>query len=321
MELLYKLQNIEDIFSFVIKLIGLIGQVLILAVYSQPSLRKLSISIYIRTIALFCILESLLVVISIYSFNLYHTNDSIGACKLINYVIYIQFSTCVWLEVAATLDRLVTIVYPVQFQFVNNLLFQIFVISVILIYNLGFYFSTLFDYEIQLYDEYGEQKPYCRNINAELMERLHFYHSTAIPFFAMFFASCATFWGVLRAHRRIRESSSRMTMNRIKVYRRDVKFGVTLILLNVIFLVMITPFRVSKFYNIIDYYTNGEFYLIFQCAVWMLYELYYSIMFFVQIGLNGVVRREVFRMIRCIFDRCFHNRQNMTKDRKSSIKT
>lgn len=297
--------QIEDVLYWFMKVLGLIGNGLLLAIYFQPSLRKLSVSVYIRAMAASSFLDA----ISYLYFQYFDPgiNKSSLICKLAKYLYYIFIPMCVWFELVAAIDRLLTIVYPMRFRFIQKLKFQVSIILTIVFYNLIFYIMILVDFSVNTVISEEKEIPIevCDKTNIDVFSLVDFVNSIAVPFCLMVFTSFLTTIGILKARRRIRLSSFGILKNREKVNRRDVKFGITLIFLNGIFFIMTTPFSINNFYDINPYKANNDSlnYSLFDLVLCFLYESYFSIIFYVQFSFNSLVRKEFFKIFKRLF--CF----------------
>lgn len=123
--------------------IGLIGNLLMFVVYSRSSLSKLSVSVYFRFIAVFCIFKIL------FYFIVSRNYEKIiprwpTLFKLINFFSDIFIPTAVWFETAISFDRFFTILFPYRFKFIRNLRFQLGVVAGVITYNAAFHALVLF---------------------------------------------------------------------------------------------------------------------------------------------------------------------------------
>lgn len=303
-----KLYEIIDQVFLSLKILGVIGNGLVLILFSRRCFRKLSVTTYIRAMAVASLCENTHWIILKYLDIPFHTSNF--CCKFINFIMRYFTPLAVWFEVAAAFDRLLTIVYPTRFQFIKTLKFQFLIILLVIIYNLGFYSKTFFDFFLKTFYRGRQKIPYsvCLSEKNASFEQANFISSTALPFILMFVLSLVTFCGVLRAHNRAKRLFlSTMTAHQVRVHQRDLKFGITMIILNILFLVLNTPFRLTYIvdFNPFDSYRQTFFFTIFQYGIFFLLHLYFSINFFVHLAVNNLVRKEFFKMIKCLFRRCF----------------
>lgn len=122
---------------------------------------------------------------------------------------------------------------------------------------------------------------------------------SVVPFVAMFFLSLSTFVGVLRAHRRIRSSALSQVQqhgsNRTLI--RDLRFGATMLVLNVAFFVCMVFWRLNYCLSLNpfdDIFANR----VFTTILGDLFVYYYFLNFFIQLAVNNLVRKEVWSLFK-----------------------
>ena len=114
----------------------------------------------------------------------------------------------------------------------------------------------------------------------------------------MFVLTIATFIGVIQAHKRVRSITTRNQSNQTR--RRDIKFGITMIVSNLIFFILNFPWyflyvlRVNPF-NAVDNFLG---YFIFYTVLNDSIKLYFSTIFFTHLASNSLVRKEFFSLIK-----------------------
>lgn len=281
-----RLYTIDLIVKISIQSLGLVGNLLMFAVYFKSSLRKMSISMYFRCMAVLGVCQSV-VNLAGWLCPVLFLEESAVFCRLFGFLLFYSKPTLAWLEILAGLDRFLTVVFPFRFKFLKRSRTQVVLSAIVLSYNAACYWKILF----QTYQHFTE----CSIDFHGYLRKLDFINAAAVPFVVMGFLSVVTLVGVLRAHLRVRSASvtsktpSNYSNNRILV--RDIRFGVTMIVLNVSFLLMNLPYRV--FFNLnwtqIEYKTRIILTYIFQD----LFEMYYSTFFYVQLAVNKLIRHEL----------------------------
>lgn len=264
---------------------GLVGNLLMLVIFSRgANLRRLSVSFYIRCMSISCICVNIYYIIQVTYLQPMERKHSTRqlVLKLLAYVERLIISVSVWLEVAATLDRFLTIVSPRRKQLLHNAGMQRSIVAGIVLFNMTYYSYILI--EISQNHDYS---PRILNI-------MDMVNQSAVPFAIMFVASVATFLGVLKSHRRI--NSIKRTRN--STLARDIKFGITIIVLNVIFFIFNVLYVLHKCVEMNPFDVNkkqisARFLFV---SIFYLYEYYYSIYFYVQLTVNNQVRREFFKI-------------------------
>lgn len=282
----------EKIFRFSMHTFGLVGNSLMFVAYHTGSLRQLSVSIYFRCMAIVCSCQNVYFLLWIeYLCRLSSRSELFY--KLFNYAQNLFVCISVWLEVAASLDRFLTIVFPIHVSFIKKPLVQRIVIAMVVFYNMAFYSCILVKMNYRV-----EEKDY--ESQANFMNTLYVMdlaNSSAVPFSIMFVSSVATFVGVVRSHRRAK-SLGRLTSSQ-RTLTRDMKFGVTLIVLNALFFSFNSIYRLNNVAHInpFDPRKQTVMFFVFASIISNLSEYYYSLNFYVQLWVNSLVRKQISKLV------------------------
>lgn len=279
---------------------GLIGCVLMLAVYWQPSLRKLSVSIYFRYIAINCICKTIA--------NLILTQAYFDLMKILKFLptllsfFWLLFSPiCAWLESLASFDRFMTILFPKRLKLIRTACVQRIMIALVVVLNCLIHLHKLIGYEY-IYVIGGLAKN-----NESSMEKIREFilisglvSSSALPFMCMLVLSIATLVGVLATRRRLRAAGLANGINALSSRRkllRDLKFGMTMIFLNLLFIFSIGFHNLRgliSFWNPFDRESQSRAYMLFDILMINLKDYYYMFNFYIQLLVNSIVRKELF---------------------------
>ena len=121
-----RLTHIGGYLRMAMQIGGSIGNILMLIVFSMRGLNKLSVSVYLRALALCQLAENLRWLI----FNLpkdirlyIFINDDL-MCKVFSYLSALPAPLSAWFEVTAGLDRFLTIIYPIKSKLIRKTYFQ-----------------------------------------------------------------------------------------------------------------------------------------------------------------------------------------------------
>ena len=303
----------ETIFRLSIHSITIICGIFMFVIYFQPSLRRLSVSVYYRGVAVFSAFESLLNLF----FHFFHSFN-LKKLKLINcnlkfFLLDISGSCLIWFEVISSIDRFLTIVFPLKTNLIKKLNFQRIVVIVIIIYNLMFYSTDFIFYNLKTINKIRLNKTVvfqeCHLENENELLITIFINKSAIPFVLMFALTIAIFIGVIRVHKRLKLVTSRNKWNQTR--QRDIKFGITMIVSNLIFFVLNFPWyflfilRVNPF-NAVDNFLG---YYIFNAVLNDSIKFYFSTIFFTHLASNSLVRKEFLNLIKKGFFKIFKHRQ------------
>lgn len=134
-------QRINYIFqclTFSICVIGIVGNVLVIVVFSHKSLRKYSYSFYSQVKA---VGDTLVLLFGIRNWSRFVMDANLDTlspfiCAVFNkYLIYVGTILSIWLIAFITLDRLVTIIYPNRFHFFRKRWFQFTIVGIVFVYS------------------------------------------------------------------------------------------------------------------------------------------------------------------------------------------
>lgn len=286
--------DIKQIVQQIMRHVGLVGSLFMFSVYSQSSLSNVSISIYFRCMAIVCFCSTIMAI-----FNFYFNKETYETCphlaSLSLFLSELLAPLSAWLEVFASFDRFLTIVFPFKFKFIQKTSTQIVLITTVVILNILLNIYSLIGIRY-IYIITGIPDNYRGRIKiGKLLYVIDLVNSSLIPFVTMLLLSVATLAGVLRAHQRIK--SSVLIANRKLV--RDIKFGITMLVLNALFFIFIGLYRLRKLYEINPFNRKSNIFAFyfFDYALVDLSDDYYFLNFYIQLAVNSVVREEVVKII------------------------
>ena len=306
--------------SLICVFFGLIGNVLMFVVFSKRRLRKLSISIYFQSMALVNLYITINWIKQYLNYveNYYLVKQSVFLCKAIMFTIYVAGPVSAWIQVVAGIDRfLITIVSPSsKFKLIQKRSFQIAIVVFIFVYNSGYYFHMLFDYNLVLTivnnseNNSSDYSVSCTNSDPLTIYIMDLLNNALLPFIVMIGFSLATICGVQRAHRKAKNfslphSSSSEHAHRVRM--RDIKFAVTMIVLNFIFFILNAPnpiiSLIADYTNVYEY--NSE--LFNRLEIWDIfsYYFYYMSVFYFQLAVNSLVRNQFFEILVSVWKTIF----------------
>lgn len=284
----------------IMEYLGLVGSILMFIVYFQPRLRSLSVSIYFRCLALLCIY---FIIKRWYFLSLVRQINKVSEflASLVVFIPKMFSSLSAWIEVLASLDRILVILFPSRFRLIRKTTMQLVLIAFVLIYNsiLNLHYLIGPGYLHQITGAPETRKGQA-NIKT-LIQVILLVNSSVIPFVIMLASSIATLVGVLRVHGRSKLLLRRNDSQRILV--RDLRFGVTMIVLNVLFFICI-GLHCMKYLFYINPFNNETQTLanhLFDHVLIYLSDYYYMLLFYIQLTINSLVRKELFRIFTRIF--------------------
>jgi hypothetical protein len=297
-------------FSLTIPILGVPGNLGLFLIYSTKSLRKLSISIYFRSIAIFnlfiCIFWINIILDYVYDINI--VNSSNFWCKFAWFTIYVPIVG--WIEAAINLDRMRTIIFRRKFLFTTTHTFQLALVSLIVLYNSAYYLiaaiaprvrtlyvnSTTTGHYALADDDY-----YVSNISSIITKNttlvmhvcyMPYYYiynymdlpnATLLPFLVKIIASILTVVFIVKKRKQMHAKNSIWSQQR----RRDRKFAITVIAMDVVFIVMTMPYNILFLIN----FWKPVISILLLVFNW-LNNSYYAINFYLQFAVNNLVRKE-----------------------------
>ncbi len=249
---------LENILPLILMLTGIIGNSIVIAVWSRKRFRKL----YLRTIfqleAFFKILAilQLLTLVSSKTFNYNISTLSPLMCKLSQYFQYSIPAMSAYLLVIISVERVITIRSPTS----KSINLQRILICISVVYNLAFYAIFLDAYDLVKSEQRvtNNSTNATFNISSNLTrtnlvvvacdEKQEFYkdltafmdlvNSTLIPFIFMLVCSLVLIKFVFTARRKIKKRNTSTEQKRLL---KDIQFSLTIMLLNADFMVFNLP--------------------------------------------------------------------------------
>lgn len=308
MNIVKEIDRFQIILDYLMKSIGLVGNLLMFLVYNQSSLRRLSVSIYFRHMSI------VIIIYIAYNFFLLFNWSKVGyksnvVFKLLYFITHLYIPILAWFEVAASFDRFLTILFALKFRFHKRRKVQRLLIACLVLFNMACYSFILFQFKIlgpgSTYEDILANRSFVR-----VLFIMNLLVDSAIPFGLMFILSVSTFLGVLLAHRRIKSLRQPQNCSHTRTLIRDIKFGVTIIIQNCFFFFRIVLYRLNTCFNLnpFDFHNQYLAYHIFVFLLTDLFQYYYLVIFYVQLAVNSQVRkvlRKLLRMVYSFFARIF----------------
>lgn len=295
----------------IVTIFGTFGSILMFFVYMQPKFRKLSVSTY------FCAMSVSNLVINInailqfldnyFDINLFDNSEF--TCKTLHFVIFLAGPLSAWFLVAAGIDRYLSIFYPGRFAIIKKSRFSLAAVLAILTLNIAIYFHLFLNLYLSKTFRQSSQMThaYCDGNLGTKFSIIDLFNSTVLPFILMIGTSVVTVNGIVKSRHRMRKSFNLEAQRRIQL--RDIKYGVTVIVLNITFLILNAPHPVIVLMSTeIKHFSifNSQITFILELLFYFLYYLFYSITFYEQIAINSTVRKEFFKSLRKLGMICIH---------------
>ena len=133
--------DILHFFIISVFIYGVVGNLLCYKIYTSSPLRKQSVSIFFRVIAIIdtIVLANALLKFIAFKYELAITELNVFFCMFKSYFFYSIGPIAPWLMVYVSIDRFVSITYPKRFEFIFKLPFQISILVFVCVFNFSFY--------------------------------------------------------------------------------------------------------------------------------------------------------------------------------------
>ena len=280
----------------VISFIGFVSNILLLIIFSRKKFQNTVFSSYFRFITIFNLISMIMPVNKFFEFNLniYFKDINDSLCKFRMLTFYVLFPIYCWGLVIISIDRYLSIAFPNKFIFKKKLSFQIQVCCFILIFNIIYYVPLLFSHvkETENFNKETNKtitiKTCVNNIyQKDLFNALN---TTVIPFLIMFLFTLLTLVKLFQSRQKqVNNDSQKRT--RVK----DIRFAITSIALNFIFLFLNLPYGI---FSIVNLYINGSINRDVDKLIQSIFFIFYYSnlisVFFINITVNKIFRDELF---------------------------
>lgn len=300
----------------VLIIVGSIGNMLAFYIFGCKNFKKTIFSLYLRVLC--CVDTFTLVFLATNKFIRLRYEISLRDvdlfwCKFTMWLTYCVSPMSSYLLVVVAIDRLISIWRPTFFVRRKRFRFQVWVCMIVVVYNALFYSPLLLSYiETNYYFDNSTQTEKswnkCLLIDYDLVRWMDLANSSVIPFSFMIVSSTITIIVINDSRKRLRnhrpalnDKNSSTTMSK----KRDIKFAITSVTLNVIFLILNLPFC---FYDLLyeTFQIDADTQYFFDTFLLMLYYVHHATVFFINLAVNSIFRNEMYN----IFGRKGNNNSN-----------
>jgi hypothetical protein len=281
------------VFSYpVIVLIGTLANILAFIIFSRKKFEKTIFSTYFRILL---IIDTIgLVYLAMgkfirfkYKINIRDFNEHL--CRLTLLLAYSIPPISAYILVSISIDRWLTIAKPNVFHLRRKPAFQIGVCIFIIAANLLYNGQLFFSYLALDYLEDPSVGPVCLIPDEKTLQTMDLLNSTIIPFLLMIVSTILTIKSVFDLRKKMSQSTKQINSNK-KVRRKDIKFSITSITLNIIFLLLNLPFTIFALVPVSLSPELSDFLLIFFL---FLTYLNHGTVFFVSFLMNFITIDEL----------------------------
>ena len=232
-----------EIFPVAVLLVGLIGNISGLIVLSDSRLNKIqtrNIYIFLFTFDTLYLLQLIIIYMQFgYDSNYNLTIKSSLFCKIFNYLNYSMATISPYMIIFLSFERWVTVSHPTKRNLVLNSRNQTYYLIGICVYLGSFYFVYPFYYDVvSISTDNTTILLSCNFIDTNsqtILSFLYLVNSTLLPFLLMIIFSLFLISFIFKSRKRV---ESNYTSKENRKFQKDIKFSITSIGLNLIFILM-----------------------------------------------------------------------------------
>jgi hypothetical protein len=278
------------VYSFpVITLIGLITNSISFLIFSQKKFQNTAFSIYYRVYLVFEIFNFLCPINKMFelNFEMYLSLVSNFFCKFRYYFTYSNYAIPPSLLVIISCDRFLCIAYPSKFLFRKKISFQITMSLFAIGYNYCVYIPLWYYYLTEKINNQTNQTITKCESPGQWIELINLFQELMIPFCLMFLFTSLTL-------RTVFNSRKASLNNSANIKSKDMKFAVSSITINILFLILRIPyFFLLLTNNILNLFKNlNDLYIILNCLSLFFYYSYSAFNFLINYFVNSIFRKE-----------------------------
>ena len=282
------------IFPILVIIIGLMGNFFGVIILSKKSMSKLPIRSSYRFLFIsdsIYISQAFINYLQ-YGFDIDLTISSSYFCKIFNYFNYSLSTMSPFLLVYISAERLITIKFPTKSLYYKTEKFQIVFLIAITIYNSIYYLCFPFYFDVLHKNGTNNstilQCTFTDPIYLKFLNYLDLSNRAIIPASLMISISIALSYAIFQSRRRVARNQSILDS---KNFKKDLKFTITSIFLNLVFILFNLPISISV--AIPNYLTS----LVYVFSYFLFY-FSYGINFYIIIAFNSLFRNELLLLLR-----------------------
>ncbi len=296
---------------FVIVIIGIIFNSLTFIIFSRKRFKQTVFYTYFRCLIIsdtICLIMPINKVLE-YNYNIYIEKMSTFLCKSRVYLPYSISPISGWILVIISLDRWIIITNLYKFELRKKFWFQILICFLIFVFNFAVYSPGLMfrlekNTDLSNLTNQTNNDFICSSSNySKLIQWMDAFEGCIIPFSLMILFTCLTIMFIYLSRKKTASSSSiRMPNSNINnnnkqstMKKRDVRFAIVSVILNVIFLMLNSPYTFLNLFD--DFISNQSISELSESIRLFFYYLNFSITFFINFYVNSTFRDEFLILI------------------------
>jgi hypothetical protein len=300
------LDRVINYLYLIIVIVGTLANLLAFVVFSRKAFKNTIFSTYFRALLVVDTIGLLYLTIEKFIFFEYEINLRdlhVILCKITMPLAYSIPAISAYITVVISFDRWLTIAKPTVLLIRKKRKFQI-IVCITIIMTTFLYNGQLFFSYIDFDPENKKDRRECLIINEYFLSIMDLINSTIAPFTLMLLFSLLTVNAVFVSRRRIRNAvlnqriaianndfSSKFEISR----KRDIRFAITSISLNFIFLILNAPY--TTFYFVMRNIVNQALiYFIDVRLICVLIYLNHASVFFINLAVNTQFKEELSKL-------------------------
>lgn len=272
--------------------VGLVGNIVSFIVFSRSIFIKNSISTYCRALAFVdCFtLNQLITDIGLIFFNYYLPETNSFTCKTFYYISIAFSSMPSWFLVVFSLDKMLGMKKIPKFDFIKNRKFQYTLLFGIVLIQLVLYADIPVLLDVKISENNTQVCDIANMLLVSIIDEIYLLEASIIPFVIMTGSSAIMINLIIRS----RKSIEHLGHSSKKRKRRDIKFAITSLTFNVLFVCLRVPLVV--YYSLVYYGIDLGYY--YYMSTILLFFVNSSISFFVHFLSNSVFRKQLFVILK-----------------------
>lgn len=286
--------RVNEHFTIFLSVLGILGSLILVVIYSRARLRQQSVSSYLCAQALAAILVNLTSI-------KFYTESKLGfkivdqsdfSCHLVAFFEKLFPSVCVWLQVLAGIDHLMTLLFSKRFKPIHTVKFKIFLILILVILNGCVVSHVVADNNLREYYNILTKKTLIMCANFIDFENVYLEAITleVLPILIILASSVPTLVAVLASRKKAlvsKETSDSQFSHR--------EFGITILTMNVAFVFFKIPHSITNFCFLLvkeQWWVATEWFFVISLSFSILNNVYFASLLLLQLGSNSLVRNE-----------------------------
>ena len=291
---------IRDIYFLIyaINFMTILGSIFSFVIYSRKAFEKSTIRIYCRALAIF---DLFMLVPFLVGFigalqNISITTENDFWCKFVNFIAVGLSPIPGWILVVFSFDRLIAVSMTKRFEFAKKKWFQYSLIAGLFIFHCGLY-SPVFVLVgiLNFTTSDGSYKSTSCDTTSLVIPIIYLVESSIVPFIIIIITTAWIVRLLIKSRRRTSVAQELGNRRRsITIKGKELKFAFNSVALNVLLVVLLSPFLFHYIFPEEDYYLND----VVTTFCFMFAYLNYALHFWVHLVVNSVFRNEVLVILR-----------------------